>query len=41
MLYGEAITALHERFDAHDLWVRDVVDLLTEMRDPGKKDAPT
>ena len=41
MLYGEAITALHERFDAHDLWVKDVVAVLKEMRDATNKDVST
>lgn len=33
MLYGQAIAAMDERFDAQDEWIRDVVTLLKELRD--------
>lgn len=38
VLYGQAITRLHERFDANDTWIKEVVLLLVELRDAVNKD---
>lgn len=31
VLYGQAVTRLHERFDQHELWAKEVLALLKKM----------